>query len=71
MLMSIWVHSRISPRLCALVQIVVIAIMNILEFILVPDLLLWGRWNAVFAFILLIIIYYNEFYLRKAKASDH
>ena len=39
--------------------------MNIVEFILVPDLLLWGKANAIFAFILILIVFYNEFYLNK------
>jgi hypothetical protein len=39
--------------------------MNTLEFILVPDLLLWGRANAIFAFMLIGVIYFNEFYLNQ------
>lgn len=39
--------------------------MNTLEFILVPDLLLWGKANAIFAFILILVVYFNEFYLNK------
>ncbi len=44
---------------------VVIGIMNILEFLLVPQLLLWGRFNLVFAILLIVLIYYNEFTLKK------
>lgn len=55
--MAVWIVSGISPRLNAIMQIVVIAAMNILEFILVPDLLLWGRFNAVFAFLFIVLIY--------------
>ncbi|MFZ4261599.1 DoxX-like family protein [Sphingobacterium sp. HJSM2_6] len=64
-LMAFWILSGIMRKLNAVVQIAVIAFMNILEFILVPDLLLWGRMNMVFAFLLISVIYYNEFYLRK------
>jgi hypothetical protein len=39
--------------------------MNVLEFILVPDLLLWGRVNILFALVFMVIIYYNEFYWSK------
>ena len=63
--MALWILSGIKKRMNALAQIIVIACMNTLEFILVPDLLLWGRFNAVFAFILILIIYYNEFVLRE------
>lgn len=59
--MAIWILSRFKTRLNAIVQIALIAAMNMLEFVLVPDLLLWGRMNAVFALILIIIIYCNEF----------
>jgi hypothetical protein len=59
--MAIWILSGALPKLNAITQIVVIATMNLLEFILVPDLLLWGRWNAFFAGLLLLLIFYNEF----------
>ncbi len=40
-LMAIWIVSRIKTKFNALTQIGIIATMNILEFLLVPDLLLW------------------------------
>lgn len=64
-LMVIWIISKIKSRLNAIAQILIIAVMNTLEFILVPDLLLWGKFNAAFALILVLIVYYNEFYLNK------
>jgi DoxX-like family len=66
--MAIWILSRIKTRLNAISQIIIIAIMNTLEFLLVPDLLLWGKYNSVFALVLIIAIYYNEFYLHKKLA---
>src|SRR5678809_129100 len=39
--MGLWILSGILTRLNAVTQIAVIATMNALEFILVPDLLLW------------------------------
>lgn len=62
--MAIWIISGIWPRLNAITQIVVIAIMNVLEFILVPDLLLWGRLNLLFACMFILVIWYNSFYQR-------
>lgn len=62
--MAVWILSGISTRINAITQILVIAIMNLLEFIFVPGLLLWGRLNALFAFMFILLIYYNEFYLR-------
>jgi hypothetical protein len=63
--MAIWILSGVKVRLNAIVQIIIIGTMNTIEFILVPDLLLWGRFNAVFAFLLILVIYINEFYLNK------
>jgi hypothetical protein len=59
--MTIWILSRIKQRFNAIAQIVIVAIMNIMEFLLVPDLLLWGKLNSVFAFLFILFIYYNEF----------
>lgn len=69
-LMAVWILSGIKSRLNALLQIAVIVVMNTLEFILVPGLLLWGRFNALFALLLILVIYYNEFHL-KPKTSPN
>ena len=61
--MGLWILSGILTQLNAVTQIVVIATMNALEFILVPDLLLWGKLNALFAGIFIVLIFYNEFVL--------
>jgi uncharacterized membrane protein YphA (DoxX/SURF4 family) len=63
--MAIWIISRIKSKLNAITQMVIIATMNLLEFIMVPDLLLWGRFNLVFALLFILLIYYNEFHLNK------
>ena len=62
--MAVWIWSGKWPRLNAISQMVIIATMNVLEFILVPDLLLWGRLNLLFAVLLIVVIYYNAFHLR-------
>ena len=67
-IIAVWILSSFSTRLNALIQIVIIAVMNSFEFFLVPDLLLWGKANAVFAFMLILLIYYNEFHLNKKLA---
>jgi hypothetical protein len=64
-IMALWVLTRLKSKLNAIVQITVIATMNILEFLLVPELLLWGRLNIVFALMFIGLIYYNEFVLNK------
>jgi DoxX-like family len=63
--MALWVLSKFKPKLNAIAQITIVATMNILEFLLVPNLLLWGRFNSVFAFFFIVVVYFNEFHLSK------
>ncbi len=67
--MAIWILSNYKARLNTWVQITTIATMNILEFYLVPDLLLWGRLNALFALIFIGLIYYNDKFQLKKRIS--
>jgi hypothetical protein len=60
--MAAWIISGYKSKLNAVVQIIVISSMNMLEVMLAPDLLLWGYFNAMFAFLFLLLIWYNEFY---------
>lgn len=69
-LMAIWILSKIKTRFNAITQIAVIATMNTLEFILVPDLLLWGKLNALFAFLFILLVYFNEFNLNKKLSQQ-
>ena len=64
-IMAIWIWSRWRSKLNAITQIIVVMSMNMLEFLLVPHLLLWGRWNILFAILLCCLIYYYEFVLNK------
>lgn len=61
--MAIWIISRIKSRWSATAQIVIVAVMNILEFFLAPDLLLFGRMNSVIALLFIGVVYCNEFVL--------
>lgn len=64
-IMAIWILTKFKSKLNAIAQITIVATMNILEFILVPELLLWGRFNIIFAFQFIGLVYYNEFVLNK------
>ena len=64
-IMTVWILTGVKSRLNAIVQMIIVATMNIIEFILVPDLLLWGRLNLVFAILFILLIFYNEFVLHK------
>ncbi len=64
-IMAIWILTKYKSKLSAIIQMIVVGVMNILEFILVPDLLLWGKLNSIFALLFISLIYYNEFVLNK------
>jgi hypothetical protein len=65
-IMTIWILSKFKSRLNAIMQILIISVMNIMEFFTVPNLLLWGKLNSVFAFLFILLIYYNEFMFNKS-----
>jgi uncharacterized membrane protein YphA (DoxX/SURF4 family) len=68
-IMAIWILSGYKTKLSAFAQIAVVATMNTLEFILVPDLLLWGKLNSFFAFLFISVVYFKEFYLNKKQLN--
>ena len=67
--MAVWILTRLWHKWSALAQIALVATMNTLEFLLVPDLLLWGRFNALFAALFIAVVYYHEFVLGKRSIS--
>ncbi|HVS97260.1 MAG TPA: DoxX-like family protein [Puia sp.] len=68
--MAVWIVAGFRSRLNAITQVVTIATMNALECVLAPDLLLWGRWNGLYAFLFILLILYNEFY-NNAGRTQH
>ena len=56
-LMAIWIMSGYRVRLNAFTQISIIISMNVIEFNLTPNLLLWGKFNLIFAIGICAIIY--------------
>jgi DoxX-like family len=69
--MAIWILTRIKMRLNAIAQIIIVATMNTIEFLLAPDLLLWGKLNSIFAFLFILLVFYNAFYLNKKKITEN
>lgn len=69
-IMSIWVISRWRHKLCTSIQMLVVIVMNIMEYLLAPQLLLWGRMNIVFAFCFVILLYCNEFIVYKEASIN-
>ena len=68
-IMAVWILSAYKTRLNTIAQITLVATMNTLEFILVPDLLLWGKLNSLFASIFILVVYFNEFYLNNKQIN--
>ncbi len=69
-IMAIWILTKFKSKLNAIVQMLVVLTMNIIEFIAVPDLLLWGKLNIFFAFLFIGLVYYNEFVLNNEPNSS-
>ena len=67
--MAAWILSDWRYRLCAMLQITVILVMNAIEFVVAPHLLLWGRINALFALMLVVVIYVDAFGRRSRKGQ--
>ncbi len=63
-MMTIWIISGKYSKINVLIQAFTILLMNVLEFIYTPELLLWGKWNFIFALLFVFFIIWNEFYNR-------
>jgi hypothetical protein len=64
LVMTAWVLSGYQRRPQVWTQMAVVLTMNLLEFALVPHLLLWGRWNLLFAVCLVVLVWANEYKIR-------
>ena len=62
---ALWIFMRKFPRQTTILQCFIILLMNIIETIYVPELLLWGRWNLVFALAFIALVLFNDIKLRK------
>jgi uncharacterized membrane protein YphA (DoxX/SURF4 family) len=69
-LMTIWILSGIKSRWCTVTQITVILLMNIIEFILVPEFLLFGRWNLLIAILFIVILIIHEFTFKDERKNS-
>lgn len=62
-LMTVWILSEIQPEVCAIFQIAVVMLMNVIEFFCARDLLLFRKINILIAIFFCCIIYINQFIL--------
>ncbi|WP_020571854.1 DoxX-like family protein [Neolewinella persica] len=65
MAMAIWIWLDRQRRPTAVLQMAIILTMNTLESLLVPDLLLWGYFNPVFAVLFCGLIWYHGFRVKE------
>ncbi len=56
--MALWIWSNWRRRACAVCQILLILTMNLIEFSLARDLLLWGPFNLVFAILFSMLVWW-------------
>ncbi len=67
--MAAWILSQWKWRWSAGAQIIAVVAMNVIEFLLVPDLLLFGRWNASVALVYCAIVTYAGFIYSPTSAK--
>jgi len=67
--MATWIVLDRHRQPTAVAQITIILTMNTLESLLVPELLLWGYLNPVFAVLFCGVIYYDGYVLRKGHSG--
>ena len=69
-IMALWILRPVDRKFTVMVQVCTVSVMNCIEFILVPDLLLFGRLNALFALLFIILIYSNELLLNRTSLQQ-
>lgn len=68
-LIGLWVLTGLCPRLATWFQIALVATMNVLEFWLAPDLLLYGRANLPVALVFIGVLYLQGLQPNTAKGQ--
>jgi len=63
--LGIWIATGRCRKLSASIQIALVITMNILEFTLAVEHLLWGPLNIIFALLFCALVYWNGFILAK------
>lgn len=63
--MAIWILTRYKQKLNAITQIIIVLTMNIIEFTKASELLLWNKFNIIFASSFIVIVYLNNFHFNK------
>jgi hypothetical protein len=66
--LAIWIATGLYRKTSAGLQILLVLVMNVLEFTLAVDHLLWGPMNVIFALLFCALVYWNGFIL---KSKSH
>jgi hypothetical protein len=64
--MALWILSGYRWKWSCAAQISAVAMMNILEFFLAPDMLLFGHFNALFAFAYIALVAWVGYFDKKS-----
>lgn len=65
MCLAVWIATGYHRKVSAAIQILLVIAMNILEFTLAVDHLLWGPLNFIFALLFCALVYCNGFILKQ------
>jgi len=68
-ILGVLIIVRFKPKLLAITQFLLVATMNIIEYLVAPNLLLWGKLNSLFAIGFIFLVYYHEFILRRSLSK--
>lgn len=68
LVMAAWILTGIRWKWSAGAQIAAVAAMNVIEFILAPDLLLFGRFNSLIALAYIIVVAWSGFHRPSNRA---
>lgn len=59
-LLAVWILSGRWPRLCVAVQIGLVATMNVIEFTIARDLLMFGGWNLLVSIAFMVVVAFAQ-----------
>lgn len=69
LVLACWVVSGWRPRLVFYLQVIAVMSMNLLEFFLATEYLLWGKINLLFAILFIVLLYLVYFRLHRPLIS--
>lgn len=65
---ALWILSGVRWKWSCALQIAAVAVMNVIELLLAPDLLLFGRFNALVALSYMAVVAWAGFGIRRTPA---